>query len=202
MNKIIYKDNKFELAIDNTRVYLSIDASRYELSNHSDKSLCIKSQDGAVDIIIHNTFDLKVMISNLGEWNCSDISPLQFCEIIKSEILKDRSQKKRQIVKETGYKTAYKDNYIGTQINFHGIKCKISSIYDESHYRLIAINGTIEQLQSDKSFTEYHEWGAIALPIICPCCNKVTWFDDIDIPSGVKYEVLCDNCNTLIIRKK
>lgn len=85
---------------------------------------------------------------------------------------------------------------------FHGIECEVSSSYDNSHYRLVAMGGTYEQLQKDKSFTEYHEWGAIALPVTCPCCNKITWFDDTDIPNDGKYEVLCDNCKASIIRKK
>ena len=56
-------------------------------------------------------------------------------------------------------------------------------------------------MQKDKSFTECHEWGAIALPVTCPCCNKTTWFDDTNIPNGEKYEILCDNCKGSIIRK-
>lgn len=215
VNKVLYKDNEFKLAIDDMGLYLCILGNRYELSSHYyEPCTYIKSQDGTVDIIMHGAFDFGLMISSSGEWKCKDFSPLQLCEVIKKEVLKDKTRKKQQIVKETGYKTACNSNQtqnnaenvkterIGSRVMFHGIECEVSSSYDKSRYRLIAIGGTYEQLQKDKSFTEYHEWGAIALPVICPCCNKTTWFDDTDIPNGEKYEVLCDNCKTSIIRKK
>ena len=93
--------------------------------------------------------------------------------------------------------------YLGTTLYFHDIECVVSYAYGTSHYKLIAINEDIERLQNDKSFSKYHQkWTAVALPIKCPCCNKITWFDNSDIPKGEKYEVLCNNCNSLIFRKK
>ena len=93
-------------------------------------------------------------------------------------------------------------NWIGTQVKFHGILCMVSRAIDNTHYRLIAMNGTTEQLQKDKSFKEYHEWGAVAVPVYCPSCGKITWHDDTNIPDGEKYEVTCECCNTLVMKKK
>lgn len=93
-------------------------------------------------------------------------------------------------------------NWIGTQVKFHGIQCMVSRAIDNTHYRLIAMNGTTEQLQKDKSFKEYHEWGAVAVPVYCPSCGKITWYDDTNIPDGEKYEVACECCNTLVMKKK
>lgn len=273
MNKVLYKDNEFELAIDNVGLYLCINEGRYELSCHPyEPCTYIKTIDGAVDIVMHNAFDLSFVVKDFEEGQKTNggnvygyISALEFCKIINTFIMKDKTLKKQRIARETGYKTAsnfngrlikyydgyfiygetdreswdktiytaikYDENgdvydtiqgnfvycktlteikqkvdehlkYIGKSILFHDIECKVSSAYDNSHYRLIAMGGTYEQLQKDKSFTEYHEWGAIALPVTCPCCNKITWFDDTDIPNGEKYEILCDNCKVSIIRKK
>ena len=63
------------------------------------------------------------------------------------------------------------------------------------------MDGTTEQLKNDKSFNAYHEWGVtIALPVICPICGEITWFDDRNIPNSEKYEISCDNCKALILR--
>ena len=110
MKKVLYKDSKFELAIDNIGLYLCIFRNRYELSSHYyEPCTYIKSQDGIVDIVIHGAFDFGIMISGSGEWNCKEISPLQLCETIEKEILKDRAQKKQCVVKETGYKSAIRN---------------------------------------------------------------------------------------------
>lgn len=155
MNKILYKDNKFELAIDNIGLYLCFNGKRYELSSHSyEPCTYIKTSDGSVDIVMHGAFDFGQMISNSGEWICNSINPLQCCEVIKKEILKDRAYKKQQIVGETGYKTTCNSNRIS----------KLKSV-------------------------------------TCPCCKKTIWFDDTNILNGEKYEIPCDNCNTVIIRK-
>lgn len=111
MNKILYKDNEFELTIDDIGLHLCINNNRYELSSHYyEPCTYIKSKDGTVDIVMHGAFDFGIMISNLGEWNCKDISPLQLCEALKAAILKDKAQKKQQIVEETEYKTACNRN--------------------------------------------------------------------------------------------
>ena len=107
MNKVLYKDNEFELVIDDTGLHLCINDERYELSCHSyEPCTYIKTKDGAINIVIHEAFDFGTMISNSGEWILNSFSPLQLCEALKTAILKDRAQKKQQIVKETGYKTA------------------------------------------------------------------------------------------------
>lgn len=54
----------------------------------------------------------------------------------------------------------------------------------------------------DKSFTEYHEWEAIAVPVFCPSCKKIFWFDDTGIPIDKMYECECPNCKMLLKRKK
>lgn len=87
-------------------------------------------------------------------------------------------------------------------VTFHGIKCLVSYKYDEKYYRLIAMDHDIEKIKKDKSFTEYHMWGAVARPITCPHCNKETWIDDTKIPNGAKFEISCDNCNAIIFIKK
>lgn len=108
MNKVLYEDDKFELAIDDKGLYLCVFNNRYELSSHSyEPCTYIKSQDGAVDIVMHGAYDFGLMIAGEGEWKCRDISPLQLCEAIEKEILKDKAQKKQKIVKETGCKTAF-----------------------------------------------------------------------------------------------
>lgn len=40
----------------------------------------------------------------------------------------------------------FPDVEINKVCNFHGIQCLISSKYDDTHYRLIALDGTTEQL--------------------------------------------------------
>ena len=107
MNKVLYEDNKFELAIDNIGLYIRINESRYELSSHPyEPCTYIKSQDGAVDIVMHGAFDFGIMISSSGEWDCPNHNPLSLCETLEAAILKDKVRKKQQIVNETGYKTA------------------------------------------------------------------------------------------------
>ena len=92
--------------------------------------------------------------------------------------------------------------FIGKMCKLHNINCLISSRYDETHFRLIAMNGTYEQLQADNSFNEYHEWGAIAIPVYCPSCKKIFWMDDTNIPTGTKYDIPCENCGAMLMRKK
>ena len=107
MHKVLYKDNKFELAIDNIGLYICINGGRYELSSHPyEPCTYIKSQDGAVDIVMRGAFDFGIMISSSGEWNCPNYNPLPLCETLEAAILKDKVRKKQQIVNETGYKTA------------------------------------------------------------------------------------------------
>lgn len=89
------------------------------------------------------------------------------------------------------------------EVIFHDIPCVVTSRYDKNqHYRLIAMGGTLEQLKNDKSFTKYHKWVAIATPIYCHSCKNVFWIDDTDIPNGTKYDILCPNCNTMLMKKK
>lgn len=108
MNKVLYKDNKFELAIDNIGLYICVNGSRYELSSHYyEPCTYIKSQDGAVDIVLHGAFDFGIMISGSGEWNYPNYSQLRLCETLEAAILKDKARRKQQIVNEIGYKTAF-----------------------------------------------------------------------------------------------
>lgn len=95
-----------------------------------------------------------------------------------------------------------KDRYLGNEVLFHGIICKVSSVIDDQHYRLIPVEIDYEKLRNDKSFTEYHMWGAVAMPIICPVCGKITWFDDSNILEGLRYEVNCEYCDMIMFRKK
>ena len=98
MNKVLYKDNEFELAIDNTGLYLCINNNRYELSSHYyEPCTYIKSKDGTVNIVMHGTFDFGLMISSSGEWKCKDFGPLKLCEAIKKEVLKDKAQKSSKL---------------------------------------------------------------------------------------------------------
>ena len=95
------------------------------------------------------------------------------------------------------------NGWIGKTVYFHGIKCEVSAQTDKFHYRLIATgNEPVERLVKDKSFTEYHAWGAVTIPIRCEACGKVFWFDDTQIPIGDKYECECSNCNFIAIRKR
>ena len=98
MNKVLYKDNEFKLAIDDMGLYLCILGNRYELSSHYyEPCTYIKSQDGTVDIVMHGAFDFGLMISSSGEWKCKDFGPLQLCEAIKKEVLKDKAQKSSKL---------------------------------------------------------------------------------------------------------
>lgn len=113
MNKVLYKDNEFELAIDDTGLYLCINNNRYELSSNSyEPCTYIKTKNGNVDIVMHDAFDFGTMISSSGEWTLKTFSPLRLCEILKTAILKDKAQKKQQIVEETRCKTACKTNIL------------------------------------------------------------------------------------------
>lgn len=38
--------------------------------------------------------------------------------------------------------------------------------------------------------------------VVCPSCQKITLFNDSEIPNGENYEVMCKHCGTLIKRKK
>lgn len=95
-----------------------------------------------------------------------------------------------------------KDRYLGSEVLFHGIICKVSSVIDDQHYRLIPVEIDYEKLRNDKSFTEDHMWGAMAVPIFCSFCGKITWFDDSNILEGLKYEVNCEYCDMIMFRKK
>ena len=114
MNKTLYKDKKYELAYNDSEMYISINNCRYELSYHSYESCTyIKTKDGAVNIVMDNPFDLSIvkkdfengMHTNGGSIH-GNVSALEFCEIINTLILKDKALKKQQVAKETGYKTA------------------------------------------------------------------------------------------------
>ena len=95
VNKVLYKDNEFELAIDDTGLHLCINNNRYELSSHPyEPCTYIKSKDGTVDITMHGAFDFGLLISSSRDWNCNDLSPLECCETLKAAILKDKVQKK------------------------------------------------------------------------------------------------------------
>lgn len=76
-------------------------------SHYYEPCTYIKSQDGAVDIVMHGAFDFGMMISGSGEWNFPNYNPLSLCEALEAAILKDKARKKQQIVNETGYKTAF-----------------------------------------------------------------------------------------------
>lgn len=91
---------------------------------------------------------------------------------------------------------------IGKSITFHGINCIIDNKIDDSHYRIIAMDGTEEELRKDPSFTEYHEWGAIVIEVVCPICGMQSWMDDTKIPDGEKYECQCQRCGYMKIQMK
>lgn len=94
MNKLIYKDNEFELAIDDEGLYLCWNGERYELSSHYyEPCAYIKSQDGTVDIAMHGAFDFGWYISTSKGWISDKLSPLQLCEILKDAIVKEKEKK-------------------------------------------------------------------------------------------------------------
>lgn len=116
MSKVLYKDAKFELSYDDEGMYLLISGDTYELSCHPyEPCTYIKTSDGAVNIVMRNAFDLTYVVSdfekgqNTRAWRFGDLTPLQFCELMEEEILRDKSKKKQKTVMETGYKTASKE---------------------------------------------------------------------------------------------
>ena len=73
MDKILYKDNKFELAYNENGMYFISGCNRYELLCHPyEPIIYIKESDGSVDIVIHNSFILSSLKISLVFTNCSN----------------------------------------------------------------------------------------------------------------------------------
>lgn len=116
--KQLYKDEIFELNTDVegvNGVELKINGNQYILtSDYHEPCTYIQTTDGTVNIVMHNAFDMSTVVNkfekgqNTNTYHYRDVSPKRFCKIMESEILKDRSEKKQQIVQENGYKTATK----------------------------------------------------------------------------------------------
>lgn len=102
MDKVLYQDNKFELAYNEKGMYLDINGERYILSCHPyNPSTYIKSQDGTVNIEASAGFDLSFVVQdfengqNTYHWRYKEISPLRFCEMMELDILKNKEEGER-----------------------------------------------------------------------------------------------------------
>lgn len=113
MNNILYKDDKYELFYNETEMYIIINGDEYEISYHPyEPNTYITSKDKSINIIKLSWFYPGDIVESFQNNEKVDLgkdgqfSPLEFCEMIKNEILKERAKIKQEIVKETCYKTS------------------------------------------------------------------------------------------------
>lgn len=95
MTKVLYKDDKFELAYDENGMWLVIDGIRYELSYHSyEPCTYIENKTLGVKITMHDAFDLSSVVKSFENNHKTSslaygvVTSLEFCQILHEEILK------------------------------------------------------------------------------------------------------------------
>lgn len=118
MKKELYKDKDYKLFVEDNKVYIIIRNTKFEIQNPF-ISPCMGYDTWNFDIIQGNDkytktkgFDLNILkncdndIIDTGEFRFGNISLFDFCKMIDQEVLKEKSKRKQEIVKKTGYKTS------------------------------------------------------------------------------------------------
>lgn len=118
MEKELYKDKDYELFIEDNKICIIIRNTKFKIQNPF-ISPCMGYDTWKFDIIQGNDeytsmkgFDLNILKNcnngtvDTGKFHFGVISLFEFCKMIDQEILKEKSKRKQEIVKATGYKTS------------------------------------------------------------------------------------------------